>query len=232
MPTLPPPPVSPPAPDTAAPPARRFPDDTWEAAAQRRGARVIVGIDEVGRGPWAGPVVACAARVIGPVPERLDDSKKLSAKRREAMRPLLVQCCQHAYGEATPQEIDALNIRRATHLAMRRAVMAFEAEHAVAVDHFLIDGRDRPEFLTEARWAGRGHDLIVRGDSASLSIAAASVLAKTWRDRGMMALAQQHPGYGWERNMGYGTREHRDGLKCHGVTPHHRQSFRPIHNML
>ena len=231
MSSLPPPPI-PVSDNLEAPPLpRRFPDDSWEMAAARTGARVVVGMDEVGRGPWAGPVVACVARLIGPMPEGLNDSKKLSEKRRTAMRPLLAQCCQHAYGEATPDEIDRLNIRQATHLAMRRAAEAFEQEHGLRIDHFLIDGRDRPGWLADERWAGRPHDLIVGGDAASLSIAAASVLAKTRRDRDMVALAQQHPGYGWERNKGYGTPEHRVGLKCHGVTPHHRRSFRPIHNM-
>nr|WP_055663211.1 ribonuclease HII [Jannaschia seosinensis] len=198
------------------------PDLAFEAAARASGARVVAGLDEVGRGPWAGPVVVCAARLIAPPPPGLHDSKKLSARRRTALEPLLLECCEVGFGAASVAEIDALNIRRATHLAMVRAVAALP----VAPDHLLIDGNDRPG------WVDCPHNLIIGGDRRSLSIAAASVLAKTRRDRGMMALAQQHPGYGWDTNMGYGTKAHREGLKCHGVTQHHRQSFAPIRKML
>ena len=199
-----------------------LPDDVHERAARDRGARFVVGIDEVGRGPWAGPVVACAARLTGPPPAGLNDSKKLTAARRAALVPLLMACCDVGFGEATVEEIDALNIRQATHLAMRRAVEALER----APDHLLIDGNDRPGWVTGA------HELLIGGDGRSLSIAAASVLAKSRRDQGMVSLAQQHPGYGWETNAGYGTKSHREGLLRHGVTQHHRRSFAPIRKML
>ncbi|SFJ67945.1 ribonuclease HII [Jannaschia pohangensis] len=198
------------------------PDLSFERAAAKTGARFIVGLDEVGRGPWAGPVVACAARLIGPAPAGLNDSKKLTAKRREAMVPLLLACCEVGFGEASAEEIDALNIRQATHLAMRRAV----ADLPQLPDYLLIDGNDCPA------WVDCPRDVIVKGDSRSLSIAAASVLAKTRRDKGMVALAQQFPGYGWDRNAGYGTKAHQEGLKNHGVTPYHRRSFAPIHKIL
>ena len=198
------------------------PDLSFETAAQARGAFRIVGIDEVGRGPWAGPVTACAIRLTGPAPEGLNDSKKLTAKRREALVPLLERCCDIGFGEATVEEIDRLNIRQATHLAMRRAVAALP----FAPDHLLIDGNDCPD------WVDCPRDVIKGGDGRSLSIAAASVLAKTRRDQGMMALAQQFPGYGWDRNAGYGTKAHQDGLRLHGVTQHHRRSFAPIHKIL
>ncbi len=198
------------------------PDFSFERAALDRGAHFVVGVDEVGRGPWAGPVVACAARLIGPAPDGLTDSKKLTARRRETMVPLLMACCEVGFGEAGVEEIDALNIRQATHLAMRRAVAALPQ----APDHLLIDGNDRPA------WVECACDLIIGGDGRSLSIAAASVLAKTRRDQGMVALAQQHPGFGWERNAGYGTKAHRDGLALHGITQHHRRSFAPIRKML
>ena len=198
------------------------PDLSFERAARDRGARFVVGIDEVGRGPWAGPVVACAARLIGAAPKGLTDSKKLTAARRLALVSLLEACCEVGFGEASVEEIDALNIRQATHLAMRRAVAALPQ----APDHLLIDGNDRPG------WVDCPHDVIVGGDGRSLSIAAASVLAKTRRDQGMVALAQQYPDYGWDRNAGYGTKVHRDGLEKHGVTQHHRRSFAPIHKML
>ncbi|MEM7711742.1 MAG: ribonuclease HII [Pseudomonadota bacterium] len=199
-----------------------LPDLAFEDAARHAGAQVVVGLDEVGRGPWAGPVLACAARLIGPPPPGLTDSKKLTAARREAMVDDLMACCEVGFGAASVAEIDALNIRQATHLAMRRAVAALPR----APDHLLIDGNDCPAWVTGSA------ETIVKGDERSLSIAAASVLAKTRRDRGMVALAQQHPGYGWEHNAGYGTKSHRDGLEKFGVTQHHRRSFAPIRKML
>ena len=197
-------------------------DCPWTRAARTRGARLVAGIDEVGRGPWAGPVVACAVVLRAPPPPGLDDSKRLSAARRARLEPLLLAACDAGFGAASVAEIDASGIRAATHLAMRRAVAALP----VAPDHLLIDGNDRPG------WVRGPHDLIVGGDGSAPAIAAASVLAKLRRDRGMVALAQQHPGYGWERNAGYGTPAHRDGLARHGVTPHHRRSFAPIRKML
>lgn len=199
-----------------------LPDLSFEEAARRAGARVIIGLDEVGRGPWAGPVVACAARLTGPTPDGLTDSKKLTVAKRDAMFEALLACCDAGFGEASVEEIDALNIRQATHLAMRRAVEALP----VVPDHLLIDGNDTPA------WVTCSSETIVKGDSRSLSIAAASVLAKIRRDHGMSALAQQHPGYGWETNAGYGTKSHQNGLKKYGVTQHHRRSFAPIRKML
>ena len=201
---------------------RTRPDTAFEDAARRAGAQTVAGVDEVGRGPWAGPVVACAVAFREAPPPGLDDSKRLSAIRRDALRPLIEAVAEVGYGAAEVAEIDSLGIRRATHLAMRRAVAALPSPP----DHLLIDGNDRPD------WVLGPHDLLVRGDSRSCSVAAASILAKIRRDGGMMALAQQNPGYGWERNMGYGTAAHREGLKCHGVTPHHRRSFAPIRKML
>jgi ribonuclease HII len=171
-------------------------------------------------------VTACAVVLTAETPPGLTDSKKLTAKRRTAMVPLLAGCTIAAIGEASVEEIDRLNIRQATHLAMRRALDALADKLGAEPDHLLIDGTDRPA------WVDRPHDLIVRGDARSLSVSAASVLAKTTRDAQMETLAQQHPFYGWETNRGYGTAAHREGLKCHGVTQHHRQSFKPIHNML
>ncbi|TFL18111.1 ribonuclease HII [Jannaschia formosa] len=199
-----------------------LPDLAYEKRALARGARLVAGLDEVGRGPWAGPVTACAVVLLGETPPGLTDSKKLTPRRRAAMVPALRACAHVGIGHASVPEIDRLNIRQATHLAMRRALAALPVEP----DHLLIDGTDRPA------WLDRPHDLVKRGDARSLSISAASVLAKTCRDEGMKALAQHFPGYGWETNMGYGTQAHRDGLKCHGVTQHHRRSFAPIRKML
>lgn len=202
---------------------RTPPDLTFEDAARAMGHTRIAGVDEVGRGPLAGPVMACAV-ILNPdaIPPGLADSKTISAKRRDALFDLIPQMAQVGYGQASVDEIEALNILAASHLAMVRAL----ADLPVAADYALIDGNRMPPALP---CPGR---TIVRGDTLSLSIAAASIMAKVWRDRVMVGLAQQHPGYGWDRNAGYPTREHHAGLKCHGVSPHHRRTFAPIHKML
>lgn len=202
---------------------KQTPDYSFETAAAAKGAMRIAGVDEVGRGPWAGPVVA-AAVWLDPahIPEGLNDSKKLTAKRREGLLAAI-----HEYGDvciasASVEEIDELNILRASHLAMERAVQGL----AIAPDHLLIDGNMIPKGL-----AGQG-EAIIKGDGRSVSISAASIVAKIWRDQLMVDLAQQHPHYGWETNAGYGTKTHQEGLAKFGVTPHHRRSFKPIHNIL
>lgn len=183
----------------------------------------VAGIDEAGRGPWAGPVVA-AAVILDPgrVPAGLDDSKKLSAKRRAGLIDEIRATAKVGVGIGSVEEIDEINIARANDLAMTRAVAALPARPAFV----LIDGS----------WVPRAMDLparaIPKGDMLSLSIAAASIVAKVTRDAIMAELAAAHPGYGWERNQGYGTAEHRTALNRLGITPHHRRSFRPIHNIL
>jgi ribonuclease HII len=183
----------------------------------------ICGIDEAGRGPWAGPVVA-AAVVLDRVniPPGLNDSKKLTAARRAALFDAIQASASVGVGIGTVEEIDALNILRANDLAMLRAIGALSPAPGAA----LIDGNRVPP-----GWPCRARAL-VGGDGRSLSIAAASIIAKVTRDRIMAGLAEAHPGYGWERNQGYGTSEHRAALERLGVTPHHRRSFRPIHNIL
>ncbi len=183
----------------------------------------VCGIDEAGRGPWAGPVVA-AAVILNPLdlPVGLNDSKKLSAKRREALFTGIMAKAAVGVGAASVQEIDEVNILNATYLAMRRAVEALPNRPAFA----LIDGNRIPPGLSCEALA------IVKGDGRSLSIAAASIIAKVTRDRQMVTLAQQYPGYGWERNAGYGVKAHAEALQKLGVTPHHRVSFKPIHNIL
>jgi ribonuclease HII len=202
---------------------KQTPDYSFEAAAAAKGAMRIVGVDEVGRGPWAGPVVA-AAVWLDPkhIPEGLNDSKKLTAKRREGLLAAIHEHGDVCIASASVEEIDALNILRASHLAMERAVQGL----AIAPDHLLVDGNMIPKGLT-----GRG-EAIIKGDGRSVSISAASIVAKIWRDQLMVDLAQQHPGYGWETNAGYGTKTHQEGLAKFGVTPHHRRSFKPIHNIL
>ncbi|WP_112320797.1 ribonuclease HII [Oceanibium sediminis] len=183
----------------------------------------VCGVDEVGRGPWAGPVVA-AAVILDParIPEGLRDSKKLSAKRREALTEQLRAVAQVGIGIAEVAEIDSLNILKATMLAMCRAIGALP----VAPGFALVDGNRLPPDLPCPGLA------LVKGDDRSASIAAASIVAKTTRDAMMVALAQQFPGYGWETNAGYGVKTHAEALKTLGVTPHHRRSFKPIHNIL
>ena len=199
------------------------PDFSFEENARAEGYTRIAGVDEVGRGPLAGPVVA-AAVVLDParIPEGLNDSKKLTAKRREALYELLIETADVSIASATVEEIDRHNILRASHIAMERAVAGLET----APDHVLIDGNMRPKGLSIPA------QTIIKGDARSLSIAAASIVAKLWRDRHMVDLAQQYPHYGWEQNAGYPTAQHKLGLSQFGVTPHHRRSFKPIHNIL
>jgi ribonuclease HII len=201
--------------------ARIVPDFLHETAALSKGARRVVGVDEVGRGPLAGPVTACAVRLDPErVPRGLADSKTLTAARREALCTEIIAVAEVAVAHATVEEIDSLNILRASHLAMERAVAALGADHA------LIDGNLIPRGLTCPATA------IVKGDALCLSIAAASIVAKVTRDRIMVDLAQQHPGYGWEANAGYATKTHLQALQKLGVTPWHRRSFQPVHNIL
>ena len=184
----------------------------------RRGHRHVAGIDEVGRGPLAGPVTA-AAVILDPadLPAAVNDSKALSAAERdELFYVILARARAVGIGFASPAEIDSLNIRQATFVAMRRALAAL----AFAPDHVLIDGNDLPALPV----AG---EAIVKGDSISLSIAAASIVAKVTRDRLMVRLDRRLPHYGFARHKGYATLEHRDALLRHGPSPAHRLSFAP-----
>ncbi|WP_367873513.1 ribonuclease HII [Luteolibacter sp. Populi] len=197
-----------------------MPNLLLEKALRARGLMMIAGVDEAGRGPLAGPVAAAA--VI--VPERwrckgLDDSKKLAPATRESLYQRIsgdakVKWCV-AYADV--EEIDRINILRATHQAMARAVRGL----AMEVHHCLIDGLRVPEFP----WA---HDGVVRGDGISVSIAAASVMAKVSRDRLMCEMAQEFPHYGFDRHMGYGTPQHLEALRYHGPCRIHRRSFQPV----
>jgi len=199
------------------------PDLSFEAGAMARGLARVAGVDEVGRGPLCGPVVAAAVVLdLARVPAGLNDSKKLGARRREALYALIMESAAISVGEATVAEIDALNILRASHLAMGRAIAGLVGRP----DHVLIDGNMIPRDL------GLSAEAIVKGDARSASIAAASIVAKVTRDRIMVDLAQQHPGYGWEKNAGYPTKDHLLALQNLGITPVHRRSFKPVHNIL
>lgn len=197
-----------------------MPDLSLELACHARGLKRVAGVDEAGRGPLAGPVAAAA--VILPAAfscPGLDDSKKLTAAKRERLFELLTGddrvCWALAFAE--PDEIDRINILRATHAAMARAVESL----AVKVDHCLIDGLAVPGFA----WP---HDGVVKGDGISMSIAAASVIAKVARDRRMLVYAAEHPEYGFEKHKGYGTKGHLEALRQHGPCPIHRRSFQPV----
>ncbi|WP_085901060.1 ribonuclease HII [Kiloniella majae] len=192
---------------------------------------VVVGVDEVGRGPWAGPVVAGAAwldreKLPQNLITKLDDSKKLSIKKREDINDELYDLHQQgvinlALGEASCEEIDELNILQASMLAMQRAV----SNLSITPQAILIDGNKIPKLPYPAK-------AVIKGDSISLSIAAASIIAKVNRDHQMFELSIQFPGYGWEKNQGYGTAQHRAALLDLGVTPAHRRTFRPIRERL
>ena len=199
------------------------PDYSLESAHRARGLLRVAGVDEAGRGPLAGPVTA-AAVVLNPsdIPEGLDDSKKLTEKARERLYQRILDAAEVGTGIASIAEIDSLNILRASHLAMTRALAALP----LPPDHVLIDGNLLPRDLTLPA------EPVIGGDGLALSIAAPSIIAKVMRDRIMVDLAQQHPGYGWERNKGYGARMHLSALENLGVTPHHRRSFKPVHNIL
>ena len=189
-------------------------------------AALLVGVDEAGRGPLAGPVVAAA--VVFPPECRavrgLRDSKILPPRvRRVLAERIRSRALGFAVGAASSHEIDRLNIRVASALAMRRAITALLRRAVLDGRPYriLIDGLPLPE-------VGYTHDALVDGDARCQSIAAAAILAKTVRDRLMERLAQRHPGYGWQTNMGYGTDEHHEGLKLHGPTCHHRKTFAPL----
>src|SRR3954470_21010571 len=183
----------------------------------------ICGVDEAGRGPLAGPVVAAAVILErGRIPKGLNDSKQLDEETREELFPRIMEMAVAVgVGQASVDEIDLVNIRQATHLAMARAVRAL----AVAAEFALVDGNDAPALPCKC-------DTLVQGDGRSVSIAAASIIAKVTRDRLMARLHDEHPGYNWKSNKGYGTPDHYNGLRLHGVTIHHRRSFAPIREIL
>ncbi len=202
---------------------RMGPDFEFERFAYGQGYLRVAGVDEVGRGPLAGPVTA-AAVILDPgrIPEGLNDSKKLTKRARERLYDEIMAVADVSIGHASVAEIEELNILRASHLAMMRALAGLRQP----ADYALIDGNMVPRDLAIAS------KTIIKGDARSQSISAASIMAKICRDCVMLSLAQQHPGYGWETNMGYGSKSHIEALQNLGVTPHHRRLFKPVHNML
>jgi ribonuclease HII len=193
------------------------PDCAAEDTARAAGARHVAGVDEAGRGPWAGPVVAAAVIFRDRIPEGLDDSKKLPAPVRERLCAEIMSCAHVGIGIGPVERIDRDNILEATLWAMVRAVESLP----LAPCHALVDGNRLPALPCPGT-------ALVGGDGRSLTIAAASIVAKVTRDRMMTDLARAHPGYGWERNKGYGTGEHSAAIARLGVTVHHRRSFAPV----
>jgi ribonuclease HII len=188
--------------------------------------KIVVGVDEAGRGPLAGPVVAAAVVLCKPRPAGLDDSKKLSREVRGVLDERIRRRCAFGVGVVEVEDIERLNIFGATMLAMTLAVAALceklgEAPHEVLVDGNLTPAGRRPEWCWPAR-------AIVGGDAIQPAISAASIVAKEHRDRLMRDYARVHPHYGWESNVGYGTPEHLAALRVHGPTPLHRRSFAPV----
>ena len=201
-----------------------MPDLSREEELIKSGQRWIAGIDEAGRGPLAGPVSAAAVILpAGYENDGLDDSKKLTEKQRELLYEELIAdpsvCWAHAYGEV--EEIEEINILRATHAAMARAVAGLKQKPSFC----LIDGLDVPGFPLPARG-------VVKGDGLSLSIAAASIIAKVTRDRHMRVLAEEFPEYGFERHKGYGTKAHLEARRLHGPCRIHRKTFQPVASLL
>jgi ribonuclease HII len=187
---------------------------------------LVVGIDEAGRGPWAGPVFAGAVVLdVKGLPQilryGLNDSKKLSPARRLELYEALKPHARIGVGQASVEEIDAINILQATMVAMRRALENL----GFCPDHAIVDGNYPPRLPCPVK-------CVIRGDSISMSVAAASIVAKVSRDRLMTQLARSHPGYGWDHNFGYGTAEHQAALEAIGTTHHHRRSFAPVLKIL
>lgn len=206
-------------PGTFGMPGRRgAPSFELEAAEIALGRGPVAGIDEAGRGPWAGPVVA-AAVILDPdaIPPGIDDSKALDELARETAFGRIIKCARVGVGIADVARIDRDNILQATMYAMGEAVAALGTVPGLAI----IDGNRVPRLACPAR-------AIVKGDARCLSIAAASIVAKVTRDRIMVALGREYPGYGFERHKGYGVPEHKAALARLGVTPHHRRSFKPV----
>ena len=198
------------------------PDFTIELGAMTRLKGLVCGVDEAGCAPLAGPVVAAAVVLdLDHMPRDLrravDDSKALTAAEREDYATALRRCAVIGIGAASVREIDQINVLRASLKAMQRAVRAL----GIRPDHALVDGNVAPSLPCPVR-------TVIEGDALSLSIAAASIIAKVTRDRVMRALARRYAGYGWSTNVGYGTREHHEGLRARGVTIHHRRSFAPV----
>ncbi|MFL3876554.1 ribonuclease HII [Wolbachia endosymbiont of Trichogramma kaykai] len=193
----------------------KYPDFTLENTL----SGIIAGVDEVGRGPLAGPVISAAVIFtdIDTVIDGINDSKKLTPKCRQVLYEKITSVAKFGIGMASVEEIDSYNILQATKISMKRALVNLDLE----LDYVLVDG-NQP---LEVKWQTKS---VVNGDSLSISIAAASIVAKVTRDRLMEELHNKHPQYNWYKNKGYGTKEHLSAIGLHGITKHHRKNFAPI----
>jgi len=199
-----------------------MPHYIFEARIAKTVIGLIAGVDEAGRGPLAGPVVAAAVILDRKrIPKGLNDSKQMTPEAREEAFVRIMASAIVGVGEASVDEIDLVNIRQATHLAMARAIRALAQPPVFA----LVDGNDAPALPCKC-------DTLIDGDARSVSIAAASIIAKVTRDRMMRALHEEHPGYGWLTNKGYSTEEHLEALNRLGPCRHHRRSFAPVYQIL
>ena len=200
-----------------------LPDFDVETGLIKKGYKAIAGVDEVGRGCIAGPVTA-AAVILNPqkIPSGLNDSKKLNLKNREKIFQSIQDTCTFCVAHSSVEEIDQINILQASLLSMKRAIFGLR----IKPDFVLIDGNKNPEGLES------NFETIIKGDSKSLSIAAASIVAKITRDRIMSRLDKEFPGYNWSQNAGYPTKMHKSAILDIGITPYHRRSFKPVYNIL
>ena len=199
-----------------------MPDLSIEKKKNNLNYKLIAGVDEAGRGPWAGPVYSAAVILdTANIPEEINDSKKMSEKKRNEINSRIVSEHHYAVGIADVNEIDELNILQASLLSMKRAI----ANLLLKPDFVLIDGAHKPALDIDS-------ENIIKGDNKSLSIAAASIIAKVERDQFMKKIDEEYPHYNWKKNKGYGTKEHQNALNVHGISEHHRKSFSPIRKIL
>ena len=199
-----------------------MPDLSIENKKRQLNFHTIAGVDEAGRGPWAGPVYSAIVILNEDhIPEGINDSKKVSEKKRMELYEEILLNHEYGVGHASPEEIDRLNILEATFLSMKRALKNI----SIKPDYILVDGNLSPKFKIP-------HETIIKGDNISMSIAAASIIAKVQRDKFMLNIDKEYPEYKWKKNKGYGTKDHQNALNTNGASKYHRKSFSPIRKIL
>ncbi len=199
-----------------------MPDLSIENKKRQLNFNTIAGVDEAGRGPWAGPVYSAIVILNKDrIPQGINDSKKIPEKKRMELYEEILLNHECGIGFASPEEIDRLNILEATFLSMKRALKNI----SIKPDYILVDGNLSPKFKIP-------HETIIKGDNISMSIAAASIIAKVERDKFMLNIDKEYPEYKWKKNKGYGTKDHQNALNSNGVSKYHRKSFSPIRKIL